>query len=319
MLSRHLEQCDAKIQVETNSRDMNQNFAAKSYDKHSILSKPCFQDEQQSYELNINNPQIVHRTAPQLTSHILPQSQNDTVAASRCIVDTNLGIHNFNPYFTNLALRTRDYRRTLFHRLLWNNSYVNDISSMTLLTSRLDPIGLQSLEAECQLRANRQLLTPRLVPLVTRDMTPQDSIDMSTTLGMEHFSITNGQIPVNMNYCGPTSIRKESFNRHCDSFPDILHRLLIDLECIPGGCDIAQFLPTGTGFILKDLQRFVTDILKIYFPRMSSFGSFQRQLNLYDFQRIQSTTSRGVYYHPGFSRTLPLLCVRRKLKRTIKR
>jgi len=41
---------------------------------------------------------------------------------------------------------------------------------------------------------------------------------------------------------------------------------------------------------------------------MSSFSSFQRQLNLYNFQRISDGPERDAYYHEYFVRGDPELC-----------
>jgi HSF-type DNA-binding len=48
------------------------------------------------------------------------------------------------------------------------------------------------------------------------------------------------------------------------------------------------------------------DILPHYF-RMSTFSSFQRQLNLYDFQRIGEGPEKGAYWHELFLKHQPML------------
>jgi hypothetical protein len=100
-----------------------------------------------------------------------------------------------------------------------------------------------------------------------------------------------------------------------ESFPVKLHRLLLDLEMQDGGTDIASFLPNGIAFAVHDPERFETEIMRKYFPRMNRFASFQRQLNLYDYRRITDGPARGAYYHPSlFNRDFPVLC--RGMKRT---
>ena len=99
-----------------------------------------------------------------------------------------------------------------------------------------------------------------------------------------------------------------------ESFPVKLHRLLLDLQLYDGGAAIASFLPDGVAFAFHDVHRFETVVMGKYFPRMSKFASFQRQLNLYDFQRISDGPARGAYCHPQFNRDFPHLC--RGMKRT---
>ena len=51
------------------------------------------------------------------------------------------------------------------------------------------------------------------------------------------------------------------------------------------------------------------------FFQMGSFSSFQRQLNLYDFQRICDGPERDAYYHELFVKGNPDLCTRIKRKK----
>lgn len=99
-------------------------------------------------------------------------------------------------------------------------------------------------------------------------------------------------------------------------FPSILHRLLMDLESIEGGREIACFtMPHGKSFIVKNLKRFESEVMPNYFPRMNRFASFQRQLNLYNFSRISGNgPDRGAYCHQLFDRDYPALA--RTMRRT---
>lgn len=67
-------------------------------------------------------------------------------------------------------------------------------------------------------------------------------------------------------------------------------------------------------FRIHKPKEFTRDILPKYF-QMSSFSSFQRQLNLYSFQRITDGPERDAYYHELFVRGQPLLCTRIKRDR----
>jgi HSF-type DNA-binding len=91
-------------------------------------------------------------------------------------------------------------------------------------------------------------------------------------------------------------------------FPVKLHRLVQALEQGRRGVNIAHFLPNGKAFVILDSHRFKTEVMTEYFPRMSSYASFQRQLNLYDFRQVHYGSSDKAYYHPSFLRNVPSLC-----------
>lgn len=93
-----------------------------------------------------------------------------------------------------------------------------------------------------------------------------------------------------------------------ENFPMILQRLLANLELVPGGTNIISFLPDGLSFVVKNQHVFSKEVLPIYFPKMKSFASFQRQLNLYDFKRVGGVGSdQGAYRHKSFLRDNPSL------------
>ena len=93
-----------------------------------------------------------------------------------------------------------------------------------------------------------------------------------------------------------------------ENFPMILQRVLANLELIPGGTNIISFLPDGLSFVVKNQHLFSKEVLPIYFPKMKSFASFQRQLNLYDFKRVGRVGSdQGAYRHKSFLRDNPSL------------
>jgi hypothetical protein len=93
-----------------------------------------------------------------------------------------------------------------------------------------------------------------------------------------------------------------------ENFPMILQRVLANLELIPGGTNIISFLPDGLSFVVKNQHLFSKEVLPIYFPKMKSFASFQRQLNLYDFKRVGGVGSdQGAYRHKSFLRDNPSL------------
>ena len=91
-------------------------------------------------------------------------------------------------------------------------------------------------------------------------------------------------------------------------FPMVLHRALAELELVEGGRTIATFLPDGRSFCIKNQARFAKQILPVFFPKMKGFSSFQRQLNLYDFERVGGAgANRGAYRHKLFVRDQPAM------------
>ncbi|KAI2493735.1 DNA binding protein [Fragilaria crotonensis] len=102
------------------------------------------------------------------------------------------------------------------------------------------------------------------------------------------------------------------------SFPIILHRALHELDRLPGGSDVAAFLPDGRSFCIRDHQEFADLVLPVFFPKMKGYASFQRQLNLYDFKRVGGMgPDRGCYQHSLFHRDYPdylTVMKRRKIK-----
>ena len=86
-------------------------------------------------------------------------------------------------------------------------------------------------------------------------------------------------------------------------FPIKLRQMLVQME-EDGTTDIVSWIDTGTsdGWLFKwhDKDIFVTEILPRFFQQ-SKLKSFQRQLNLWGFLRVNSKKSLhtyGAYYHP---------------------
>jgi HSF-type DNA-binding len=115
-----------------------------------------------------------------------------------------------------------------------------------------------------------------------------------------------------------------------EPFPEKLHRML-KAVADSGDSGIISFYAHGRAFGVHDPERFVKEVMPIYF-KQSRLSSFQRQLNLYGFTRISSGPDTGGYYHELFLQARPTLCVhmrrvgvpqgsedRRKLKSGAKR
>jgi hypothetical protein len=82
-------------------------------------------------------------------------------------------------------------------------------------------------------------------------------------------------------------------------FPLKLHAMLEAVEK-EGLEHVVSWQPHGRCFVVRDAKAFVP-ILDKYF-KVTKIASFQRQLNLYGFQRITKGRDRGGYYHELFLR-----------------
>ena len=68
----------------------------------------------------------------------------------------------------------------------------------------------------------------------------------------------------------------------------------------------------GTAFQVYNPVEFAKIVMEFKFFKMSSYASFQRQVNLYDFTRISKGPPRGAFQHPLFVKGRPLLACRMK-------
>lgn len=92
-------------------------------------------------------------------------------------------------------------------------------------------------------------------------------------------------------------------------FPKILHQVLLEMDVSQGstsGRPIAGFSKDGKSFAIHNLKEFFVQVGATHF-KMSSFASFQRQLNLYNFQKLHTGSAGGAYKHPLFQRDQPEL------------
>jgi len=98
---------------------------------------------------------------------------------------------------------------------------------------------------------------------------------------------------------------------HCPesaAFPIKLQEMLDRVEA-DGFSDIISWQPHGRCFIIHQPKEFTSsDLLPRYnFGKITKLASFQRQLNLYGFQRITQGLDKGAYYHELFLRNRSFL------------
>jgi len=92
------------------------------------------------------------------------------------------------------------------------------------------------------------------------------------------------------------------------SFPQKLHSVLDQVER-DGLAHVVAWQPHGRCFVIHKPKEFTEHVMPHYF-RQSKLTSFQRQLNLYGFNRITRGTDAGGYYHELFLRGKEFLCKR---------
>jgi len=91
-------------------------------------------------------------------------------------------------------------------------------------------------------------------------------------------------------------------------FPIKLHDMLDQIER-DGYGDVISWQPHGRCFVVHKPREFVDHVMPTYF-KQSKFPSFQRQLNLYGFQRLTKGEDKGGYYHELFLRNKVFLAHR---------
>lgn len=89
-------------------------------------------------------------------------------------------------------------------------------------------------------------------------------------------------------------------------FPWKLHQLLEDSER-NGDATVISWLPDGKAFKVHNKQEFSKRVMPAYF-NSSKHKTFQRSLNLWGFEKINTGPNKGACYHPFFIRGEPDLC-----------
>jgi HSF-type DNA-binding len=82
-----------------------------------------------------------------------------------------------------------------------------------------------------------------------------------------------------------------------DRFPCRLHRMLEGVSA-SGHSSIVRWLPHGRAFKIYHKAWLVEHVLPVYFPFQTEYASFQRQLNIYGFVRLNCKgADKHGYYH----------------------
>ena len=85
-------------------------------------------------------------------------------------------------------------------------------------------------------------------------------------------------------------------------FPTKLYEMINEIDN-QGFAEVVSWQPHGRCFKVHDVSTFKV-LLQSYF-KLSKLASFQRQLNLYGFQRLTVGLDKGSYYHELFLRSRP--------------
>jgi len=97
-----------------------------------------------------------------------------------------------------------------------------------------------------------------------------------------------------------------NFVNHSVPFPWKLHEML-EIAEKEEFTNIVSWLPDHQSFKVYQIEVFVRDVMPKYF-RQTKYKSFQRQLNMWGFERLLSGPSKGGYLHQHFKRGQPALC-----------
>jgi hypothetical protein len=81
------------------------------------------------------------------------------------------------------------------------------------------------------------------------------------------------------------------------SFPEKVYFMLQEVK--GQSADAVSYVADGTAFMIHKPCIFETDVMPMYFSS-TRMSSFQRQLNIYGFQRIEKGPSQGAYRHKYF-------------------
>lgn len=114
---------------------------------------------------------------------------------------------------------------------------------------------------------------------------------------MEDHYLTDDSNSAGSNKASSTSSSKEPSRQ---PFPIKVYAMLEDADS-KNFSDIVAWNPPGNGFLVKDKNRFIQDIVPQYFNQ-TKYKSFQRQLSLYGFNRVTVGPNKGLRFHAQLRR-----------------
>eukprot|EP00980_Cylindrotheca_fusiformis_P024670 scaffold12200_cov122-Cylindrotheca_fusiformis.AAC.2 len=117
----------------------------------------------------------------------------------------------------------------------------------------------------------------------------------------------------------PTILQANLSNQIPEGIDDLLPFTLKLHACLDDassqGFDTIISWETDNLFKVHDVELFTKLIMPRYFKSQSRYKSFQRQLNLYEFERITSGVLKGAYRHELFRRGNRALCYKMSLRK----
>jgi hypothetical protein len=90
---------------------------------------------------------------------------------------------------------------------------------------------------------------------------------------------------------------KDHQNANQDPFPVKLHSMLDDAKRM-GHEGIVSWNEDGRSFSVRDPKKFAQNMMQSYFNQ-TKYKSFQRQLNLYKFERVSKGQGKGSCAYPA--------------------
>ena len=110
------------------------------------------------------------------------------------------------------------------------------------------------------------------------------------------------------------SLRESAPRNRIDTeirFPNLLYSILQNDE----HSHIISWMPSGKAFIIHNLRDLETVVLPLYF-KTAKLKSFQKQLNIYGYERVKLKNKSTIYLHDHFIQHNPellLLVIRVKI------
>ena len=188
--------------------------------------------------------------------------------------------------------------------LLQQKQQMQNPSSFGMMGS--NPFWASNMSANFASAAPNQFDAATLSKLLRAQQVGAPSVTANGPAFTMSAAMSNNAVPQGLETAGLPMPGDRRRKGRTGTFPQKLHQMLSDLERQEGGVEIASFLPHGRAFAIHKPRDFVKHVMPKYF-RMSRFSSFQRQLNLYDFQRITEGPDKGSYYHELFVQGRPIL------------